>query len=90
MAVDSSITSCAASNRRPPRTFSSSESRSPYSAFRAPSMIAVAAPASGAPPPATTPISPNWLPPVNISRDSAIVCQKSSPPANAIAPNEMP
>ncbi len=52
-------------------------------------MIAVAAPASGAPPPATTPISPNWLPPVNISRDSAIVCQKSSPPANAIAPNEM-
>src|SRR5690349_13551522 len=90
MAVDSSMISCAAANRRQPPSRSSSVSRNPYSAFRAPSMIAVAAPANGAPPPATTPTSPNWLPPVNINNDSAIVCARSNPPANAIAPNEMP
>src|SRR5664279_1175697 len=83
------MTSWASPSRRSPLTRRISANRSPYNAFRAPSMIAVAAPASGAPPPAITAISPNWLAPVNISRDNAMVCQTLSPPASAMAPNEM-
>src|SRR5664279_1839903 len=83
------MTSWASPSRRSPLTRRISANRSPYNAFRAPSMIMLGAPASGAPPPAITAMSPNWLAPVNISRDNAMVCQTLSPPASAMAPNEM-
>src|SRR5580765_5002016 len=56
--------------------------------LREPSINAVAAPAQGEPPPATTPTRPNWLPPENISSDNAIVWATDSPPAIATAPKD--
>jgi hypothetical protein len=59
IAVDSSITRCAAATRRQPVQASSGASRSPYNPLRIPSSSAVAPPATGAPPEATTPTSAN-------------------------------
>src|SRR5699024_8978785 len=42
------------------------------------------------PPPPTTPMNANWLPPVNITAESTMACQTSSPEAVASAPKEMP
>ena len=58
--------------------------------LRVPSMRAVAAPESGAPPAATTPTSANWLAPVNISSDSAHVCAMLRPDATDTAPKPTP
>src|SRR3569833_87765 len=89
-AVVSSMTTCAVSSRRQPRTWSVSASRSPYRVFRPPSSTAPAAPAIRFPPPATTPISANSEAPVNASRLSAHACAGPSPAATAAAPNATP
>ena len=55
-----------------------------------PSMRAVTAPESGAPPAAATPMNANCEAPVNITRDSTQVCRTDSPAATETAPNETP
>ena len=42
------------------------------------------------PPPATTPMNANWEPPLNSSRLSAMVCQKSRPEVTESAPKDTP
>src|SRR5699024_12357457 len=42
------------------------------------------------PPPPSTPMTPNWLPPVIVTAESTMGCQTWSPDAVASAPKEMP
>ena len=58
--------------------------------FRVPSISAVTAPESGAPPAATTPTIANWDAPVNITNDRTQVCSTDRPAATETAPNETP
>jgi hypothetical protein len=90
MAVDSSISSCAAASRRRPRHPRSGPTRSPYSVLREPSSSAVMADASGVPPPASTPTSANWLAPVNMTSDRTQVWATDSPEPTATAPKDVP
>ena len=55
-----------------------------------PSISAVTAPESGAPPAAATPMNANWEAPVNITSDRAQVCSTERPAATETAPNETP
>lgn len=55
-----------------------------------PSIRAVAAAESGAPPAAATPTNANCEAPVNITSESAQVCSTVSPEPTDTAPNEAP
>src|SRR5690606_13478325 len=63
---------------------------SPYRVLRIPSSTAARAAPIAEPPPPTTPMKANWLPPVNITAESTIACHTSSPEAVASAPKEIP
>ncbi len=58
--------------------------------FRVPSISAVSAPESGAPPAAATPTNANCEAPVNITSDRAQVWRTESPAATETAPKETP
>ena len=90
IAVDSSIVPCAASIRRSPRTCSSGASRIAYRELRAPSSRPLPSAAAALPPPAITPTTANWVPPVKASSDSRQVCSADSPAATDAAPNANP
>jgi hypothetical protein len=90
IAVDSSMSRCAAPARRQPRHPRSGASRRPYNVLRVPSSSPVTAPAIGLPPAPSTPTKANWEAPVKTSSDRAQACSTERPAATEIAPKEMP
>jgi hypothetical protein len=90
IAVDSSMTRCAASARAGRRPRSSGATTSPYAVLRAPSSSPLPTAVATPPPAATTPMNANCDPPVKTSSDMAHVCATVRPAPTASTPNDTP
>src|SRR5699024_11610544 len=89
-AADSSIVRCArAKPRNPPRGREGARIR-PYRVLRTPSSTEASAAPSAEPPPPTTPMKANCLPPVNSTAERHVACQTSSTEEVAREPTEVP
>ena len=89
-AADSSMVSCTRASPFTPCRGRERARISPYRVFRTPSSTEARAAPRADPPPPITPMNANWLPPVNITAESTIACQTSSPEEVARAPKEIP
>ncbi len=90
IAVDSSMTSCDASSRRPSDPRRIGASARPYTPLRAARSRPLATAAGPLPPPARTPTAANCDAPVNTRSEMAMAWGTVSPLATASTPNETP
>ena len=89
-AVDSSMVNCAARTFFHPWNPSKGPSCTPYKPLRTPNKPDVRTAETALPPAPRTPMKANCDPPVNMSRDKAMVCHRFRPAAMDNAPKEIP